>query len=537
MNEGKELWEKYCGFFDKSFSEQVQYNERKKEDYFEKWKGTKTAKQLCPKGVQKFENVPLTTYEDYPILQGFGKAIEKLEKTVPRRKGELLWDYYDRIRREVSSMLNGWMVDKCAFCAKTTGTTGKSRWFPWGESLLQNTLNDCLAMIILVASDEWGATRLIPGDKYLNMAAPAPYTSSVVTRAFATEFELVPPTMILDNITNMRKKISLAIKTVERGEKIDIVGGIGSSIKMVCEYFTRPDELYKDYYQSMKPGVAKVFLYSKYLGCKLKGRKYQKAKDILPAKAVGCGGMSTKLYFNYLKEQFEVDPGQGYGATETGFSFLGVPQRKQYLFPVLRSCYFEWLTESGEIKSTPELSKDETYEFVATPFGSIVVRFKMGDLFRVVDYRSDGLPYLEFEGRKIAMLDFFNYFRLSEAIITDAMIRAGLEATDKWCVQKLMDPKEHLLVLMENVWKISEKKAEMRIFETLKTALPDFQGYVKDFRVNSPSEILKVEYLPKGAFMRYSIKRVKEGVSVGQIKLPKIIPEEKPEFADLLRKA
>jgi len=535
MNEGREFWQKYCAFFDENFSEQLEYNQKKKEEYFEKWKKTKMARQLCPEGVKKFEDVPLTTYDDYPILHKFGKEIEKLEKTVPRNKGELWWDYYDTIGKQVSPMLDGWMVDEYAFCAKTPGTTGKSKWYAHGESFQENISADGIAMMILVGSDGWGTTRLSPGDRYLNMLAPAPYIAGLGATIFAGEFELIPSPRVMDDITNLRKKLSIAIKAVERGEKIDIVGGIVPSIKMVCDYFTKPDELYKDYYQSMKLGVAKVFLYLTYLRHKLVGRKYKKAKDILPAKAVGCGGVGAKIYFNYLEEQFEIEPGHAYISTETGISFLSPPERKKYLFPILRSCYFEWLTESGKIKGMNELSKNETYELVATPFGSMVVRFRMGDLFRVAGHRGDGLPYFEVEGRKTTMLDFFGYFRLSEVIVTDAMIEAGLQTSDKWCAQKVMEPKEHLLILMENVWEISREKAERRIFEALRTVLPDFQSYVNDFGIKSPSKILEVEYLRKGAFMRYSMRRMKEGVPLGQIKLPKVVPEEKRKLADLLR--
>jgi len=156
MNEGREFWQKYCAFFDENFSEQLEYNQKKKEEYFEKWKKTKMARQLCPEGVKKFEDVPLTTYDDYPILHKFGKEIEKLEKTVPRNKGELWWDYYDTIGKQVSPMLDGWMVDEYAFCAKTTGTTGKSKWYAHGESFQENISADGIAMMILVGSDGWG---------------------------------------------------------------------------------------------------------------------------------------------------------------------------------------------------------------------------------------------------------------------------------------------------------------------------------------------------------------------------------------------
>lgn len=105
MEDGKKLWKKYCSFLDKSFSEQVEHSERKKEEYFDKWKRTKMAEQLCPEGVKKFEDIPITTYEDYPIIHEFGKKMEELEKTVPRRRGERLWNYYDRIGKQVAPML------------------------------------------------------------------------------------------------------------------------------------------------------------------------------------------------------------------------------------------------------------------------------------------------------------------------------------------------------------------------------------------------------------------------------------------------
>ena len=144
--EGEALSNKYCSFFDKDFSEQVEYNENKMQEYFKKWKNTKLAKQLCPKGMKtkgfkKLEDVPLTDYSDYKILHKFGKEIEKLEKTVPRNNGELWLGYYDRISKQVAPMLDGWMVDEFAFCAKTSGTTGESKWFAHGKTFWENFSN------------------------------------------------------------------------------------------------------------------------------------------------------------------------------------------------------------------------------------------------------------------------------------------------------------------------------------------------------------------------------------------------------------
>jgi hypothetical protein len=89
LGEGEALWREYCSFFDKPFSEQLEYNELKLKAYFNRWKRTKMARQLCPKGVSTFEDVPLTTYEDYTILHEFGSRIEKLIKKLPERMERL----------------------------------------------------------------------------------------------------------------------------------------------------------------------------------------------------------------------------------------------------------------------------------------------------------------------------------------------------------------------------------------------------------------------------------------------------------------
>jgi len=535
MNEGKELWKKYCGFFDKSFSEQVKYREKKKEEYFEKWKNTKMAKQLCPEGVEKFEDIPITTYKDYPILREFGKKVEHLSSTVPRKKDELLWDYYDRIGKQATSVLEGWMADEYALCAKTTGTTGESKWFVFGKTFEENASMDFMSGLVLMCSDRWGETRLRHGDRMLNNLAPAPHMAAAGARTWGNEVEFVPPIEITDNITDMRKKIATTIKMVKAGERIDLADGIASFLRMICEYFKRPDELYKDYYQSMNWGMAKLLLYFIYLRYKLLYKKPKEITDVLPLKGVGTGGTDAKLYLNYLKSNFEIEPLQGYVCTELGMPMLGFPGKKEYLTPLLRTNYFEFLTDDGEAKKVNEVEKGILYDLVGTPFGSLLARYRMGDLFKVIDFLDNGLPVFECVGRKETLLDFFNYFRLSESTITEAIIKAGIPFSDRWCIYKLMEPGERICVLMEREWECTEKEAEKRIFDALKEVLPDFQNYVRDFKVKDPSKIIKVEYLRKGAFMRYTMKRTKEGVPYGQIKFPRVIPMDKSEMTSLLK--
>ena len=536
MNSSEDLWGKYCSFFEKSFPEQLEHNVKELKGHFEKWKKTKMAEHLCPEGVEKFEDIPLTTYEDYPILHQFGEQMEKLREKVPREKGELWWGYYDRVSRQVAPMLEGWMVDEYGFCAKTTGTTGEPKWFAHSETFLKNMTIDLLAAACILASDNWGETKLRHGDKFLNILAPAPYLSGVAAEIYASVLTLVPSIEITDNVTDMREKINITVKLIKTGEKLDVIGGVASPLKMICDYIKKPAELYKDYYQSMRFGIAKLVLYLMYLRYKLGYKKSIKLKYIFSPKGVGAGGMDAKLYFNYLADEFGIEPLQAYGSTELGSPFFGLPDRKKYLTPSLRSGHFEFLTNDGKIKKINQLEQDNVYELVATSFGSMLIRYRTGDLFRVIGFREDGLPIFDCEGRKTALLDFFAYFRISENIMTKTIIKAGLHSFERWCIQKVMDPKEQLCVLMEKGWDYTEKESEVKLFEALKEVFPDFQSYVRDFRVKDPSEIIKVEYLSKGAFMRYAMQKVKEGVPLGQIKFPRIISTDKPEMAELLRR-
>jgi len=536
MNEGRDLWQKYCGFFDKDFSEQVKYSEKKKEEYFRKWKKTKMAKQLCPKGARVFEDIPLTTYDDYPILHKFGKKIEKLEKTVPRNKGELWWDYYDRIGRQVSPMLDGWMVDDYAMCLKTSGSSGKSKWFVHGKTYLENAGITSVSVVLLACADHLGKPKIEQGDTILNLMAPMPYGSGVAAWALGKVFKLVPPIEILDTIIDMRKKLTFTLKYIEKAHAIDCIAGAPSSLRLICQYFTEPKKLWKDRYQSFSLGMIKFILYLKYLQAKRKSKKYEKMNDLFPIKGLVSCAWDGTVYLDYLKEQFNIDPFNLYAASDTLLPLMGRPHRKFDLFPTLSNAYLEFVDDKGQIKKINELTKNEIYELIVTTFGSLTLRYQMGDLFRVIDFEDDGMPIFRFESRKVGMIDIYGYFRLSEALVRDAMIKAGFPPSEKWSVCQEMMPKEHFHILMEKESEYSEKEAAKLIFESLRKIHPDFNSYVRDFNIREPSEAIGVDYLNKGAFIRYTMKKAKEGLPFGQIKPPKIIGPERHEIADLLRR-
>ncbi len=505
------------------------------DEYFEKWKKTDLAKKLCRQTPKNYRDVPLTTYSDYPMMTEFAQKITEVTEKNPRGTEELLADYYLRVGRQAGAALDRYMVEPFYYCAKTTGTTGTSKWISYGETFFNNFSMSTIATILTSCSDKWGETNLKAGDTALNITAPVPYISGWGAKIFKTHFDLLPPIEVSDNLRNMKNKFYMVLKAIEKGKKFVVGGGIGSMFYMICRYFVEPEKFYDEYYRSMGFGIQKMLLFLKAMQFKLSSEQRKAITSLLPLKGVIVGGMDAQLYIDFFEREFALEPLHAYGSTETGCVMRGDPDRKTSLVPDLATSFLEFKREDGNIVNLDELKKDEIYDLVATPFGSILYRYDMQDLFRVVDFRDDGMPVFAFEGRKENIIDIYGYYRISPYIIVQALSNAGLKASDKWVVAKIVEPKEHLCFLMEKTWEYTEKEAEQILFESLKRTHEDFRTYVQDFNIENPSEIIEVEYLKPGAFMRYSMMRARMGASLGQYKPPEVIPPDRMEIYDTLR--
>jgi predicted DNA-binding transcriptional regulator len=535
----EDLWKKFCNFFEEKFSSQLETHFQSISNYFTKWKNTKMAYMLCSKvGKKQFESfseIPLTEYQDYPILHEFGKKLENLVAKTPRKKRELFIDYYRRLMAQISPMLDGWLTDTFSFAAKTSGTFGESKWIVHGETFWKNFVDATIAMAALSCSDCWGETKLKRGDRALNALAPVPYISGYGVVAGLPYFKAVPPLEVTDNITDFRRKLSITLKGIEKAGGIDFGAGVPSFFYLAAVYFENPEKFYYDYYKSLKPGIMKLFLLFKHIESKMSGRR-KPIKELMPLKGFIIGGADTTLYTPLLKKIFDIDPLNAYGSTELGPVMMGPPDNKSLLMPCINYCYMEFLDENGNIKQINELKKDKIYELIATPYGSTLFRYKTGDLFKVVSFRDDGLPYFIFESRRVTQINIYGYFELTEFMVAEALRRTGLQISDKWAVAKTIEPTERISFLMEKEWVYSEEEAEKRIYDALYEISEDFRHFVRDFKIKKPSEIIEVEYLQKGAFIRYFLKRAKEGVSLGQIKPPKIIPTNRMDIYETLRR-
>ena len=63
------------------------------------------------------------------------------------------------------------------------------------------------------------------------------------------------------------------------------------------------------------------------------------------------------------------------------------------------------------------------------------------------------------------------------------------------------------------------------------------RDYVIEFKIENPSEVITVEYLKPGAFLRYTILKARAGSPLGQYKPPKIIPSDRNDIYEALTNA
>ncbi|MEM2514053.1 MAG: GH3 auxin-responsive promoter family protein [Candidatus Bathyarchaeia archaeon] len=537
MLDEKEIWHKYCSFLEKPFSEQVAYSEERIKKHFEKWTKTKTARYLAMKygvEIKKFEDIPLTSYEDYPILHEFGLKIDEMTKRMPRRE-ERLFDYYSMLFAELKPIIDGWMIDDFGYAAKTSGSTGEPKWIVHGVTALKNYENSCITVAGLMCSESWGETKIKEGDTGLLPAAPIPYTSGWGLLLGSKYFKVIPSLEVAEKITDMRKRLWIILKEIEEGRKPVFAAGVPSFFQMVCRYLKDRASIYREYYSSLKIGFAKFYMLLKWWQSSLFDQSYKNLRDFLPLKGIGIGGVNISPYKDFFVKEFGIEPTNVYGSTEFPTNMYGPPDRKECLLLDLRTGYYEFIDENGNIRRVDELKKGRTYELVGTAIESMLIRYRVKDLFTVVDFRDDGMPYFAFKSRVGEILDFYGYFRITEGLFSKIISNIGLKYFEKWTVAKVLDEKgEHILILMEKPWEYSEEETAKIIFEKMREMLPDFQDYIRDFSVKSSTEIVRVKYLRKGAFLRYSIKKIKEGAEPGQIKPPKIIPPERNIELNLL---
>ena len=538
MGEGKELWDKYCGFIYRDFQKQLEYNREKTDSYFKKIRYTRLLEATGARDAENIRQVSITTYDDYSFLRLFEERIGKLETATTKGKNETLAEYYMRIGRIAAEPLLEYFPGEFQSCVKTSGTTAQSKWVIWTRLFRDAYLEIGISPLVMACSEHTGDTSLRLGDTVLNMSAPPPYFSGW-TLYFLCElfrFKAYPPFEVTDRISDIRRRIWMALKKIDQAkEKISLIGTTASLLFLIVKYITDREFFYKEYWKSLDIGATKTFMLLKFIHAKM----FWKPKDIrevLPVKGLICSGFDSKMYIELFKRSFGIEPLNLYGASEIGFPMYGTVEDRYNMILDLRTGFFEFLdVENGNVFGVDELKKGHRYSLIATPFGSCVIRYRIGDVFRVEYFRDDGMPVFSMEGREGYSFDIYGYFRIDESLATRVMIKSGLTSSEDWCFAKIIEPNEKICILMEKERDYNEETAAELIFRALLEESEEFRNFVRDFKIRRPTDVIKVEYLRRGAFNRYSNSRLKMGLPYGQVKPLKVIPTQRMEIFETLR--
>ena len=535
LSESEDLWDKYCSFYDRGFDEQLESNREQLRKHLSAWSQTATATLLKCKGLEDFNQVPGTVYSDYPFLDSFGKDVEAAVKATPKTGNESNYRYYGRIAEGLSNRIQQYLPGTLAAWAKTTGTTGSSKSLVWSSSLIENLELNFVAAAVLACSYSWGETKLRKGDTFLNIVAPVPYMSGYIAEFFQRHFRICPPVSVTDNIPDMRRRFYIALDLIEKGTRIDVAGGVASTFHLVCRYFSERQRFFREYYESMGISRAKLYFLYKWIGAVISRSQKTDLKSLFPVKGMPLFGVDATHYSGYFKDIFGLEPTNVFGSTELGVSMFSPPDKKHLLMPNLRGAYLEFLNEHGDILDIDEVKRSDLYTLVGTPFGSPLIRYNSGDMFRVDTFRDDGMPLFTFEGRTNDFVELYGYVRITEALAVECMRKAGMGNSDRWVITKLTEQNEHFGVLMEKEWEYDDKEAEERIFKGLLDTTIYMGNYVKDFNIKRAEQVVTVQYLRKGAFLRYMLHRTRAGAPLGQMKPPKIIPVNRMDIYEMLR--
>jgi hypothetical protein len=536
--EGKDLWKKYCDFLYQDFQKQVEYNYGKAEEYFKKVKNTRLLESLEAKNAESIKQIPVTTYDDYSFLRAFEERIRRLEVTTLKGKNETLAEYYMRIGRIAAEPFKDYLPGEFQSCVKTSGTTAQSKWVLWTKLFREAYQEIGISPLILACSERTGDTSLRLEDTVLNMCAPAPYFSGW-TLNFLCElfkFKIYPPFEVTDRVSDIKRRIWMTLKKIDKAkEKIALIGTTASLLFLITRYVTDRESFYKEYLETLDMGVTKIYVLLKFVHTKLFWEP-KSIREILPVKGLICSGFDSKMYIELFKRSWGMEPLNLYGASEIGYPMYGTVEDRYNMILDLRTGFFEFMdVENGDVLGVEELKKGRSYSLIATPFGGCVVRYRIGDVLRVEDFRDDGMPIFAFEGREGYSFDIYGYFRIDEKLATRVMIKSGLTSSENWCFAKVMEPDEKVCVLMEKERDYDEATAAEMIFKALLDESEEFRNFVNDFKIRKPINAIKVEYLRKGAFKRYADSRLKMGLPYGQVKPFKVIPTQKMEVFETLR--
>jgi hypothetical protein len=504
-----EIWQKYCGFIDLSLEEFMDIQRRlllEQIDMLGKCElGRKILGSRVPASVEEFrERVPLTTYEAYePYLA------ERREDVLPSKPH--------------------WWIH-------TSGRSGGGfRWAPFSEEAAKR-LGECMmGVLVLAASSNRGEFTFESGETVLFTLAPYPYISGAVVRGTLEEFDFtyMPPPEKAEQMGFQER--------IEEGFSMALKSGLGVFYGM-ASVLVRIGERFSQGAGSLRP--SSDLLHPRLLGrivralirSRLDGRRFLLPKDLWDVKCIATGGADVRIHRSKMEEYWGKKPVEAYGATEaTGFLSTQAWNAKGLTFwPDVN--FLEFIPEEEHLRSREdpsyqprtvlldELEAGETYELVVTNLlGGAFVRYRIGDLIRIVSLRDDetgiNLPQMVFHSRADGVIDLASFTRLTETDIWQAVEASGVTYVD-WTARKEVSESRAVLHVYIEPKGSGENLATQEVKEAVHRRLGEVHEPYRELEEMLEFDPLELTFLPAGSFARYIEAQQKAGADLAHLKPP-----------------
>jgi hypothetical protein len=514
IEEGRkdELWDRHCGYLRMSRADFMEIQRRLMLEQINLLGSSKIGKafmgERIPSSIEEFRRVtPLTRYSDYT------------EFLTNRREDDLPVKPYVWAR-----------------------TSGKSsdlgpKWVPYTKTMYDRLSDPVIAALIMSSSSKPGDVKLERHDKFLMASAPPPYVSGYIARSTRDNLEVVfmPP---LEEAESMSygDRVAAGFKIAMR-EGLDYFMGMSVVLARMGEQFEQQSNNTKPTKDLLNPYIL-WRLFKAFVKSKLSSRNVL-PKDIWKLKGIMTGGTDTEIYQDWIEHYWGRKPLEGYCCTEAGNMAMQAWNYKgMCFFPDNAFLEFIPLEEHNKNKADPSYEPrtilyDELelgiYELVLSNFhGGVFIRYRIGDLFRVVSIRDEDtgsdLPQVRFYSRADDIIDLSSLVRLTERDIWKTIEGAGIKYQD-WAARKEIvhgTPTLHLYIELSRTMNSSEQSIQDALSKGFSTQFSDFNS-MKEIMGIDP---LKVTIIPEGSFNAYVKSKLAAGADLAHLKPPHMKPSD-----------
>ena len=508
-----ELWKRYCGFLDLNFGDFLQIQRTLLSEQLSLVADSLLGKKILgtrpPRTIEEFrESVPFTTYNDYEPYLG-----EKREDA---------------------------LAAKPAVWCHSSGRSGKFKWVPHSEPMMEKTARNCVAVFILSAASRRGEVALAPGIRILTGIPLAPYTSGTIFENVQKRFtcQPLPPPELVGSLS-FREQVSRAFEMALK-DGFDFAGAIASVLVRMGEQMAgHAARTSKVSLSTFHPKVL-LRLLRGMVRSRIQNRPVY-PRDLWRPKGIMAGGVDASIYRDDIEKYWGATPFDMYASTETMFMAMQSWSKAHMTF-LPDSVFLEFVPHDGREGAEPrrdrtllldQLEPGCLYEVIVTQFhGMPLLRYRIGDVIRVVSIGDEKagikLPQVEIRRKVGEAINLGGLCNLDERTLWSAIAATGLPYAE-WTALKEYDHHQTFLrLVIELKEPCAAAEVSRLVDEQLKKIDTDYED-VENFLGVNP---VRTTIISGGSFARYVEERIREGAVLSHLKPAHINPL--PEMLKLL---